>query len=247
MAFRLALITAFLALAGSTAALAGDEGASAPATTAEPQLAASAEALTPEEKAEKEARKACKIEICDVLATKDPGGSDTSCDIVKTWREAAITNMLGGKFDWPWGKAVCQSKLVVKREVLAKAMSEASYEAVMPTQKFSCTLAQKKESKPYVVDVSIAPKVAFESGKAVTASLNWGKASGPMLVYAVIYAGTSLDNATNTLDPRWCAWWTSSRARNAPRLGTSVPTHVNAIQRTDAVLPAHPETESTAR
>jgi hypothetical protein len=109
--------------------------------------------------------------------------------------------MLGGKFDRPWGKAVCQSKLVVKREVLAKAMSEASYEAVMPTQKLSCTLAQKKEGKPYVVEVSIAPKVAFESGKAVTASLNWGKASGPMLVYAVIYAGTGLDNATNVLGP----------------------------------------------
>jgi hypothetical protein len=106
-----------------------------------------------------------------VLATKDPADPDISCDITKTWREAAITKMLGGKFDWPWGKAVCQSKLVVKRDVLAKAMSEASYEVVMPTQKLSCALAQKKEGKPYVVEVSIAPKVAFESGKAVTASL----------------------------------------------------------------------------
>ena len=114
--------------------------------------------------------KACKIEICGVLATKDPAGPDISCDIVKTWREAAITKMLGGKFDLPWGKAVCQSKLVVEREVLAMAMSEASYEAVMPSQKLSCTLDQKKDGKPYTIDVSIAPKVAFENGKAVTAS-----------------------------------------------------------------------------
>ena len=28
--------------------------------------------LTPEEKVEKEARKACKIEICDIIATKEP-------------------------------------------------------------------------------------------------------------------------------------------------------------------------------
>ena len=109
--------------------------------------------------------------------------------------------MLGGKFDWPWGKAVCQSKLVVKREVLAKAMSEASYEVVMPSQKLSCTLDQKKEGKPYAIDVSVAPKVAFENGKAVKASLNWGEASGPMLVYALIYAGTGLDNASNILGP----------------------------------------------
>jgi hypothetical protein len=33
----------------------------------------------------------------------------------------------------------------------------------------------------------------------VTASLNWGEASAPMLVYALIYAGTGLDNSTNIL------------------------------------------------
>jgi len=202
MAFRLTLIVAVMLLAVSPAALAAEEAGTEPAASAEPSPpAASAESLTPEEKAEKEARKACKIEICGVLATKDPAGPDISCDIVKTWREATITKMLGGQFEWPWGKAVCQSKLVVKREVLAKAMSEASYQAVMPSQKLSCTLDQKKDGKPYTIDVSIAPKVAFESGKAVTASLNWGKASGPMLVYAVIYAGTGLDNATNILGP----------------------------------------------
>jgi hypothetical protein len=201
-AFRLTLMAVLLVLAARPVASAAEEtGTEAAAPTEPPAPAASADALTPEEKAEKEARKACKIEICGVLATKDPAGPDISCDIVKTWREAAITKMLGGKFDWPWGKAVCQSKLVVKREVLAKAMSEARYEVVMPSQKLSCTLDQKKEGKPYVVDVSIAPKVAFENGKAVTANLNWGKASGPMLVYALIYAGTGLDNATNVLGP----------------------------------------------
>jgi hypothetical protein len=71
----------------------------------------------------------------------------------------------------------------------------------MPTQKLSCTLAQKKGSKPNVVEVSIAPKVTFQNGKAVTAKLNWGEASGPTFVYALIYAGTGLDNATNVLGP----------------------------------------------
>ncbi|MGZ5821917.1 MAG: hypothetical protein ACXWI1_10600, partial [Croceibacterium sp.] len=71
--------------------------------------------LTPEEKAEKEARKECKMKICDILATRDPNGDDVACDIVKTWREEDITKMLGGKISWPWGKAVCQSKLEIKR------------------------------------------------------------------------------------------------------------------------------------
>jgi hypothetical protein len=109
--------------------------------------------------------------------------------------------MLGGRFDWPWGKAVCQSKLDMKRESLVKAMTEANYEVVMPVQKVRCTLAQRAEGEPYAVEVSIAPKVALENGKAVKASLNWGEASAPMLAYALIYAGTGLDNSTNVLGP----------------------------------------------
>jgi hypothetical protein len=65
--------------------------------------------LTPEERAEKQARKACKIKICNILAANEPQGDNVSCDIVKTWRESDITKMLGGRFDWPWGRAVCQS------------------------------------------------------------------------------------------------------------------------------------------
>ena len=199
---RAASIAAAMALVWGGTAFAEEPSAGAPkpaATT--PPADASASALTPEEKAEKDARKACKIKICGILASKDPVGDDVSCDIVKTWREADITKMLGGKIDWPWGKAVCQSKLEVKRAPLAKAMSEASYQIVMPEQKVRCTLARKAEGEPYVVEVSIAPKVAFENGKAVTASLNWGEASAPMLVYALIYAGTGLDNSANVLGP----------------------------------------------
>ena len=85
-----------------------------PAATPEPANAADTRVLTPEEKAEKEARKACKNKICDILATKNPQGDDVACDIVKTWREEDIVKMLGGQIQWPWGKAVCQSKLEVK-------------------------------------------------------------------------------------------------------------------------------------
>jgi len=198
-----ALIAASIALVMSGPALAAGETnpEATPAETATPAADASTPALTAEEQAEKDARKACKIKICDILATTDPAGDDVSCDIVKTWREADITKMLGGKIDWPYGKAVCQSKLEAKREPLAKAMSEGAYEVVIPAQTVRCTLAQKADGEPYVVEISIAPKVAFENGKAVKASLNWGEASAPMLVYALIYAGTGLDNSTNILGP----------------------------------------------
>jgi hypothetical protein len=202
MFVRAAPVAATLALVFVSGLAQAEEAAKPESQSAETKPAAVAEELTPEEKAEKQARKACKVEICGILESKDPNGADVSCDIVKTWREATITRMLGNKIDWPWGKAVCQSKLELKREALAKAMSEPKYEVTLPLQKLRCTLAQKKEGEPYAIEVSIAPKVAFENGKAASAKLNWGEASAPMLVYALLYAGTGLDNQTNVLGPQ---------------------------------------------
>jgi hypothetical protein len=199
---RTALVAAGIALAMNLPVFAEEPGAStSPSEAAPPAPDAGKDDLTTEERAEKQARKACKVKICDILATKDSQGDDVACDIVKTWREQDITKMLGGRFDWTWGKAVCQSKLEVKREALVKAMTEANYEVVLPEQKVRCTLAQKSAGEPYAVDISIAPKVAFENGKAVSARLNWGEAKAPMLAYALIYAGTGLDNSANILGP----------------------------------------------
>ena len=87
---RVALIAALTTLVSGLAASAQDAGAPAsesPSTEATPAEDAAKTELTDEERAEKQARKACKIKICDILATKDPQGDDVSCDIVKTWRE----------------------------------------------------------------------------------------------------------------------------------------------------------------
>ncbi|HSD91511.1 MAG TPA: hypothetical protein VLB11_00600, partial [Methyloceanibacter sp.] len=128
------LVTAALAAILATASLAAqpEQPATAPETAA-PGAGDTApteqkRVLTPEELAEKEARKECKKRICDIIATRDPAGDDIACDIVKTWREEDIVKMLGGRISWPWGKAVCQSKLEVKRRPLARAMSDAGYE-----------------------------------------------------------------------------------------------------------------------
>jgi hypothetical protein len=203
------LLGTIAVLALTTTAFAAEnapaQGEAAPsAGQAPPSPASPAEAkrvLTPEEMAEKESRKACKIKICDIIASRDPNGDNVSCDIVKTWREEDIVKMLGGKIGWPWGKAVCQSKLKLERKSLALAMSETAREIVMPVQKVRCTLAQKAGGEPYSVEVALAPKVKFENGKATAASLNWGEATAPLFIYPLIYAGTGLDNQANVLGP----------------------------------------------
>jgi hypothetical protein len=155
--------------------------------------------LTPEEQAEKDARRACKKKICDIIATRDPTGGDVSCDIVKTWREEDIVKMLGGKIGWPWGKAVCQSRLELKRKDLALAMSEPDYDMALPMQTVRCTLAQKDGGTPYAIEVTMTPTAKFENGKATAASINWGEASAPTFIYPLIYAGTGFDNSANVL------------------------------------------------
>jgi hypothetical protein len=199
-----ALIAASILALAPGALEAADSSAQGGTEQAAPSAASPSEAkrqLSPEEAAEKEARKECKRKICDIVATRDPNGENVSCDIVKTWREEDIVKMLGNKVGWPWGKAVCQSKLELERKSLALAMSEASHEIVMPVQKVRCTLAQKTEGEPYTVELTLAPKVRFADGKATEASINWGEATAPLLVYPLIYAGSGLDNKTNVLGP----------------------------------------------
>lgn len=221
---RTAFVAAGILLAASLPTFAEDPSTPAsPAETPTPAADANKPEMTPEERAEREARKACKVKICDILATKDPQGDDVSCDIVKTWREADITKMLGGRIDWPWGKAVCQSKLEIKRGQLVKAMTDANYEVDLPEQKVNCTLAQLKGGDPYAVEISIAPKVAFENGKAASAYVNWGEAKAPMLAYALIYAGTRLDNSTNVLGPEVTRMVNEFTSRKCKKLKDDLP------------------------
>ena len=69
----------------------------------------------------------------------------------------------------------------------------------------SCTLAQKDKGEPYAVEITLAPKVKFNDGKAIEASINWGDASAPLLVYPLIYAGTGLRQSDQRPRARGCA------------------------------------------
>ena len=167
---RVALIAAFATLlCGLPAPRRRAARHRAPATPT-PRPMPTSRVLTPEERAEREARKACKIKICDILATKDPQGDDVACDIVKTWREEDITKMLGGRIDWPWGKAVCQSKLEMKREQLAKAMTRARITRWSADAKSELHARPERQGRALCGrDRRSRPRSKFENGKAVEA------------------------------------------------------------------------------
>lgn len=155
--------------------------------------------LTPQEKAEKASRRACKVKICKALAGDGPPDGEIACDIVKTWREEDIEEMVGSRISWVWGDARCESKLKLDRKTLRNAMTRQKQTVTLPKQTVTCRLDRKGEDEPYKVVVDMAPEVTFKNGRATAAQVNWGAVDAPLGIYPLIYSGTGLDNQTNVL------------------------------------------------
>lgn len=188
-----------LVLMGAPAALGAEQPASAAKESAQ-AAKAKKRVLTPEEKREKELRKACKIRICDIFASREAVGDDVRCNIIKTWREEDIEEILsGGRIDWPWGRARCTAELSLARKMLAAAMGD-EHVAKLKPHTVRCSLDRKSEGQTYDVTMTIAPEVTFKKGRAAKAQVNWGDIDAPVLAYGVLWPGAKLDNNLNVLE-----------------------------------------------
>lgn len=153
--------------------------------------------LTPEEIAEKEGRKACKVQICAAFRLKKPG-PDIACNVVKTWRKKQLdVYMSKARASWPWGKVRCTSDINIKRDMIIKAMTEASYEIQLDEHQVKCTVDGEKG--PSELKFAFKPTVKFENGKAVKAAIHWGKIEAPTLVKGAMWTATAADNTFNVL------------------------------------------------
>ena len=134
----------------ATVLLASVSGLAGPtlAQDAKPAATGSAiplEELTPAEKAEREARKACKIEICSAFHNRKPG-PDLTCDVLKTWRKEQLDKMVAkAKVSWPWGAVQCTAKVKLNREQLIKGMTEPKYEAALEKHEVACVVDRANE------------------------------------------------------------------------------------------------------
>lgn len=156
--------------------------------------------LTAEEKAERDARKSCKVAICKGFRNPQAVSSDISCSVLKSWRKAQLDKMVSkAKVSWPWGAVSCTADIKLGREMLAKAMSEPKYEMTLETHNVACTIANEGK-EPSKISIAFAPKVTFENGKATKAKINWGKLEAPTLVKGVMWTATGTDNTFNVLE-----------------------------------------------
>ncbi|HRY07198.1 MAG TPA: hypothetical protein P5114_08755 [Hyphomicrobiaceae bacterium] len=155
--------------------------------------------LTPEEKAEREARKSCKVELCRAFRNPGEAGGNITCSIPKSWRKTQLDKMVSkAKVSWPWGPVHCNANIDVERAMLVKAMSEAKYDLKLKTHHVSCTVA-REEKEDAKIDIDFAPTVTFEKGKAVKAKINWGQLSAPTLLKGAMWTATGTDNTFNVL------------------------------------------------
>lgn len=148
---------------------------------------------TPEEKAEREGRRACAVQLCGVMHNKKPATGDVTCSVRKTWQKEYFTNIMSkASLSWPWGNARCGTNLKFDRALLVKAMSEKEFEAQFETHEVNCEL--DREAEKYQLKMEIKPKVTFKDGKAVKAALNWGKIEAPTLAKSALWSATAADN-----------------------------------------------------
>jgi hypothetical protein len=153
---------------------------------------------TEEEKQEREVRKVCAVALCSTLHKHKPETGDVTCSVRKTWRKELLNKIMSkGKISWPWGFARCTGDLKFDRAMLIKAMKEPQFEAQFEKHDIRCELEGEKET--YEVKLEIHPKVTFKDGKAVKASLNWGKIEAPKLAKTALWSATAADNSFGVL------------------------------------------------
>lgn len=155
--------------------------------------------LTPEEKAEKEARKTCKVDLCKAFHTKEAAGNDVACHVVKSWRKEQLIKLVGKlKVKWPYDGVRCTTDFNVKRAALIRAMTEKTVEIQFPEHAVTCVIASDKSGATHF-KFELAPKVKFENGKATEAHAHWGKIEAPTLIKSALWTATAADNTVNLL------------------------------------------------
>jgi hypothetical protein len=202
-----AALTAILFLGWTSSITAGEAPPAATAAPAEASKPAHAKPsdsppeveLTADEKAEKEARKTCKIAICQAFHSKQSEGADVACNVVKSWRKEQLGKLVGKlKVSWPYGAVRCTTAVTLKRTEIVEAMAADKRDVALDKHAVACKI-ERDQDAPTDITFDFKPTVTFEKGKATKAKLNWGKVEAPTLIKSAIWTATAADNTVNIL------------------------------------------------
>jgi|GEM_PF-1769083 hypothetical protein len=149
---------------------------------------------------EQQARRGCKVALCEAARTKAAQGDNIACKVLKTWPDVDLkSKVLKGAMEWPFGHASCEASITIDRKMLAAAMSEATYEAKIGKHDVTCQLSTKDGKDKHALTFSIDPVVTFEKGKATKAALHWSNVGGTTIAKSAAWSATAVDNTFNVL------------------------------------------------
>lgn len=134
---------------------------------------------------EKEDLKACEMNLCAMILSKDTNGDDLTCAISKTWAKDNIEKGAGTKsLSWGFGDAQCNIDLSATRANIVTSLTAPEHTLEMKPHTVKCAIETSDEATN--INVTLAPKVTFKAGKAEKADLNITKVDAPAVIGTVI-------------------------------------------------------------
>ena len=149
---------------------------------------------------ERQAREACKKEICEVARSKRAEGAPIACKVLKTWPAQDLKNkILKGKMEWNFGHAQCEVEEKLDRSLLVRAMTEPKVEIKFGKHHVECNLEQEDGKGAHRIAFTLDPSVTFVNGKAVKGVLGWSEVAGDAFAKSALRSITIVDNTFNVL------------------------------------------------
>ena len=163
-----------------------------------------------------------------------------------------ITKMLGGRFDWTWGQGglPIEARRSSAEALVKAAMTEANYGGGLARAEsalHACPEVGRRALCRRHLDRAEGRLRERQSG--LPATLNWGEAKAPMLAYALIYAGTGLDNSANVLGPevtRMVNEFTTKEMRQAQGRSAEQPCSELTEESEQCITAPHPISSPSA-
>jgi hypothetical protein len=149
---------------------------------------------------EKEARRACKLEICTAFA--NPATGPLACEFTKTWtKNEVLDRVVGGTYVWGYGFIQCTMKVNMDRAAAAKAMSEPSATLALTEHTMTCNVEDKDPAKgiAFTIKASITPVVTFEKGEAKSAKIDPVKTEGSTMASAAVTSIMAVDKLSGVV------------------------------------------------
>ncbi len=150
---------------------------------------------------EKDARRACKIEICKAFAAPTEGAPIT-CNVTKTWlKSEIIQRIVGGTYVWGYGHLQCTLNLSLDRAEIAKTMSPGAGKGAFAEHAATCHVddADPQKGTAFSVKVTLTPVVAFEKGEAKSVVVEPVKTEGSGVAAAAVTSLLAIDKVSGSV------------------------------------------------